>query len=90
MGNVDLEHENREDHRNPDGDEHKEFLALGAGAILALILLAVFLKATGIQVQGWIRYAVIPVYALLLCLCSWVVDRLMGRKSQKGQDDQED
>ena len=55
-------------------------------AIVALILLAVFLTATGIQVQGWIRFAVIPVYVLLLCLCSWVVDRLMGRKGNKDKE----
>lgn len=90
MGNVDLEHGNREDHRNQEGDEHKEFLALGAGAVLALIILAVFLKVTGIQVQGWIRYAVIPAYAFLLCLCGWAVDRLMERKGQKDQEDRKD
>ncbi|MCI8673976.1 MAG: hypothetical protein HFI89_10930 [Lachnospiraceae bacterium] len=86
MGNAGLEHENRENNGNQENDEHKEFLSLGAGAILALILLAVFLTATGIQVQGWIRFAVIPVYVLLLCLCSWVVDRLMGRKGNKDKE----
>ena len=86
MGKADLEHENREDNRNQESEEHKEFLSLGAGAVLALILLAVFLTATGIQVQGWIRFAVIPVYVLLLCLCSWVVDRLMGRKGNKDKE----
>ena len=86
MGNAGLEHENRENNGNQENDEHKEFLSLGAGAILALILLAVFLTATGIQVQGWIRFAVIPVYVLLLCLCSWVVDRLMGRKGTTDQE----
>ncbi len=86
MGNAGLEHENRENNRNQENDEHKEFLPLGAGAVLALILLAVFLTATGIQVQGWIRFAVIPVYVLLLCLCSWVVDRLMGRKGNKDKE----
>lgn len=86
MENADLEHENGENNRNQESDEHKEFLALGAGAVLALILLAVFLTVTGIQVQGWIRFAVIPVYVLLLCLCSWVVDRLMGRKGNKDKE----
>ena len=86
MGKADLEHENREDNRNQESEEHKEFLSLGAGAVLALILLAVFLTATGIQVQGWIRFAVIPVYVLLLCLCSWVVDSLMGRKGNKDKE----
>lgn len=86
MGNADLEHENRENNRNQESDEHKEFLSLGAGAVLALILLAVFLTVTGIQVQGWIRFAVIPVYVLLLCLCSWVVDRLMSRKGSKDKE----
>ena len=86
MGKADLEHENREDNRNQESEEHKEFLSLGAGAVLALILLAVLLLATGIEVQGWIRFAVIPVYVLLLCLCSWVVDRLMSRKEQKDKE----
>lgn len=86
MGNADLEHENGENNRNQESDEHKEFLSLGAGAVLALILLAVLLLATGIEVQGWIRFAVIPVYVLLLCLCSWVVDRLMSRKEQKDKE----
>ena len=86
MGNADLEHENGENNRNQESDEHKEFLSLGAGAVLALILLAVFLTATGIQVQGWIRFAVIPVYVLLLCLCGWVVDRLMSRKGNKDKE----
>lgn len=87
MGKADLEHENREDNRNQESEEHREFLSLGAGAVLALILLAVFLTVTGIQVQGWIRFAVIPVYVLLLCLCSWVVDRLIGRNRRKDQDE---
>ena len=87
MGNAGLEHENRENNRNQESDEHKEFLSLGAGAVLALILLAVFLTATGIQVQGWIRFAVIPVYVLLLCLCSWAVGRLIDRKEQRGKED---
>ena len=87
MGNAGLEHENRENNGNQENDEHKEFLSLGAGAILALILLAVFLTATGIQVQGWIRFAVIPVYVLLLCLCSWAVGRLIDRKEQRGKED---
>ena len=72
---------------NDENSENKEFLPLGAGAVLALIVLAVFLKTTGIQVQGWIRFAVIPVYVLLLCLCSWVVDRLIGRNRRKDQDE---
>ena len=37
MGNAGLEHENRENNGNQENDEHKEFLSLGAGAILALI-----------------------------------------------------
>lgn len=87
MGKADLEHENGENNMNQESEEHKEFLSLGAGAVLALILLAVFLTVTGIQVQGWIRFAVIPVYVLLLCLCSWVVDRLIGRNRRKDQDE---
>lgn len=86
MGNADMKHENGENNMNQESDEHKEFLSLGAGAVLALILLAVLLLATGIEVQGWIRFAVIPVYVLLLCLCSWVVDRLMSRKEQKDKE----
>ena len=72
---------------NDENSENKEFLPLGAGAVLALIVLAVFLKTTGIQVQGWIRFAVIPVYVLLLCLCSWAVGRLIDRKEQRGKED---
>ena len=86
MGNADMKHENGENNMNQESDEHKEFLSLGAGAVLALILLAALLLATGIEVQGWIRFAVIPVYVLLLCLCSWIVDRLMSRKKQNDKE----
>ena len=86
MENADLEPRNEEDNLNQEGNENKEFLPLGAGAVAALILLAVFLKVTGIQVQGWIRFAVIPVYVLLLCLCSWAADRLIDRKGQKDKE----
>lgn len=63
-------------HESGDGD----FLSVGAGAAIALVLLAILLKLTGISVQGWIRFAVIPVYVLLLCLCTWVVDRLRRKE----------
>ena len=57
-------------------NENGDFLSLGAGAVAALILLALVLKLTGIQVEGWIRYAVIPVYVVLLVFCAWAVDRI--------------
>ena len=57
-----------------ENNENGDFLSLGAGAVAALILLALVLKLTGIQVEGWIRYAVIPVYVVLLVFCAWAVD----------------
>ncbi len=56
--------------------EEGDFLSLGAGAVAALAILALLLKLTGIEVQGWVRYAVIPVYVGLLILCSWAADRI--------------
>jgi len=71
------------------GDPNQEnggndFLSFGAGAVLALVIMALFFTVTKYRVEGWVRYAIIFIYVILLVICTRFVDKL--RDHGKGKN----